>query len=66
MSRVATWKGLAIAVVLLLAVAGVCIVMGNTDFASALIVLAVIEGTAHAILVTVISARRRRHESQTV
>jgi hypothetical protein len=58
----ATWKGLVVAVVLLLAVAGIFIVMGDTNLASALIVVAVVEGIAHAILITVVSARRRRYE----
>ena len=60
MERVATWKNLAIAVASLLAVAGICIVTGNTGFATALIVVAVVEGVAHALLIAAASARRRR------
>jgi len=64
MNRVATWKALAIAVGSLLATAAICIAIGNTSLASALIVVAVIEGAVHAVYIAVVSARRGRHESR--
>ena len=64
MSRVLTWKGLVIAVGLLLVVALICVLSGNTGMATVLIIGAVVEGGFHAILVGFASAKRRRHESQ--
>lgn len=65
MNRVVSWNGLAIAIGLLLAVAVICIAIGNTGLAAALIVVAVVEGSIHALVITAVSARRRRCDSET-
>ena len=61
MNRVFTWKGLAIGVGLVLAAAFICLISGNTDMASALIVVAVVEGALHAVLVGFVSSKSKRH-----
>lgn len=61
MNRVFTWKSLAIGVGLVLAVAFLCLISGNTDMASALIVVAVVEGVFHAALVGFVSSKSKRH-----
>lgn len=65
MSRVFTWKALGIAVGLVLVAAFICMVGGNTDMGSALIVVAAVEGALHAALIGLATAKRRRHESRT-
>ena len=61
MNRVFTWKSLAIGVGLVLAAAFICLISGNTDMASALIVVAVVGGTFHAVLVGFVSSKSKRH-----
>ncbi len=65
MSRIATWKSLGISVGFLLTVAVVCFAIGDTSKASTLIVVAVVEGTAHALIIAVVSGWRRHRESRT-
>ena len=64
MNRVFTWEGLAVGVGLVLVAAFICLISGNTDMASALIVVAVVEGAFHAVLVGFVSSRSKRHESR--
>jgi hypothetical protein len=66
MNRATNWKVLAVVVALTLLAAAVCVVVGNRDLASVLIVGAVLEGGAYAILLSVASVRRKRHESRVV
>jgi hypothetical protein len=61
MNRIYTWKSLAIGVGLLLAAAFICMIRGNTDMASVLIVVAVVEGAFHAVLVGFVSSKSKRH-----
>jgi hypothetical protein len=61
MNRVFTWKSLAIGVGLIFAAAFICLISGNADMASALIVVAVVEGTFHAVLVGFVSSKNKRH-----
>jgi len=61
MNRVFTWRSLAIGVGLVLAAAFICLIGGNTDMASALIVVAVVEGAFHAVLVGFVSSKSKRH-----
>jgi fucose permease len=63
MNRVFTWKGVAIGVGLVFAAAIICLMTGNTDMASALIVLAVVEGAFHAVLVGFVSSKNKPPES---
>ena len=65
MNRVFTWKALGIAVGLVLIAAFICIASGNAGMGSALIVVAVVEGSFHAMLVGFVSAKRRRRELRT-
>jgi hypothetical protein len=61
MNRILTWKSLAVGVGLVLAAAFICLISGNTDMASALIVVAVVEGAFHAVLVGFVSSKNKRH-----
>ena len=61
MNRILTWKSLAVGVGLVLAAAFICLISGNTDMASALIVVAVVEGAFHAVLVVFVSSKNKRH-----
>jgi uncharacterized membrane protein len=61
MNRIFTWKSLAVGVGLVLAAAFICLIGGNTDMASALIVVAVVEGAFHAVLVGFVSSKSNRH-----
>ena len=65
MNRVFTWKSLAIGVGLVLAAAFICLFGGNTDMASALIVVAVVEGAFHAVFVGFVSSKSKRHVPRT-
>lgn len=65
MSRVFTWKTVAVGVGLLLAAAVACFVSGNPGMASALIVVAVIEGAIHAALVGLITLGNKRRVAST-
>jgi hypothetical protein len=58
MSRVFTWKTLSIAVVLVLAAAVICLITGNAGMASALFVVAALEGALGAIVVGIVSHRQ--------
>lgn len=60
MNRLLTWKSLAIGVGLVLAAAFICLIGGNTDMASALIVVAVVEGAFHAVVVGFVSSESKR------
>jgi hypothetical protein len=62
MNRVFTWKSVAIGVGLVFAAAIICLISGNTDMASALIVVAVVEGAFHAVLVGFLSSKNKRPE----
>lgn len=62
MYRFLTWKSLALGVGLILAAAVICLVSGNEDMATVLIVVAVVEGAIHAILVGFVSLRSKRPE----
>lgn len=66
MTHLLTWKSLAVGVGLILAAAFICLISGNTDMASALIVVAVVEGAFHAVLVGFVSSRSKRHESRAI
>lgn len=59
MSRVFTWKVLSIAVGLVLTAAVICLMAGNADMASALFVVAALEGAAGAVVVGIASNRQR-------
>jgi uncharacterized membrane protein len=61
MTRVFTWRSLAIGVGLVLAAAFICLISGNTDMASALIVVGVVEGAFHAVLVGFLSSKSKGH-----
>lgn len=63
MSRSANWKGLAIVFGLILAAAAVCMAIGNTNLAAALIVVAILEGAAHALFIAYSSAKSGRSSS---
>jgi hypothetical protein len=63
MSRVFTWKVLSIAVGIVLAAGVICLVTGNTGMASALFVVAAIEGTMGAVAVGIVSARQKANQS---
>ena len=57
MSRFFTWKPLGVAVGLVLCAGVICLVAGNTGMASALFVVAVLEGMVGAGVVGVVRAR---------
>lgn len=59
MNRVFTWKTLSVAVGLVLAAAFVCLASGNSDMASALFVVAAIEGALGAIAVGAVRSRQK-------
>ena len=59
MSRVFTWKVLSITVGLVLAAGVICLITGNTDMASALFVVAALEGAAGAVVVGIVSGRQK-------
>jgi uncharacterized membrane protein len=61
MNRIFTWKSLTIGVGLVLAAAFICLISGNTNMASALIVVAVVEGAFHAVFVGFSSSKSKRH-----
>lgn len=63
MSRVLTWKVLSIAVGLVLAVGIVCLITGNTDMASALFVVAALEGAVGAVVVGIVSNRQKANSN---
>jgi hypothetical protein len=65
MSRVFTWKVLSIAVGLVLAAGVTCLVTGNTDMASALFVVAALEGAAGAVVVGIIRGRQKANQPTT-
>ena len=65
MSRVFTWKVLSVAVSLVLAAAVICLVVGNANMASALFVVAVLEGAVGAVVVGIFSGRQRPNNSAT-
>ncbi|HEY6645126.1 MAG TPA: hypothetical protein VIZ63_23555 [Povalibacter sp.] len=59
MNRVFTWKSWSVAVGVVLAAAFACLASGNSDMASALFVLAAIEGALGAIIVGVVRSRQK-------
>lgn len=59
MNRVFTWKVLSVAVGLVLAAGLTCLASGNSDMASALFVVAAIEGAFGAIIVGVVRSRQK-------
>lgn len=59
MSRVFTWKALGVAVVIVLAAGLICLASGSTDMASALFVIAVLEGALGAIVVGMVRSRQK-------
>lgn len=59
MNRVFTWKVLGVAVGLALSAGVICLVAGNTGMASALFVVAVLEGMVGAGVVAVVRARHK-------
>ena len=59
MNRVFTWKVLSVAVALVLAAGLICLASGNPDMASALFVMAAIEGALGAIIVGVVRSRQK-------
>jgi hypothetical protein len=61
MSRVFTWKFLSIAVGLVLAAGIICLIAGNTNMASALFVVAALEGVVGAVVVGVVSGRQKEN-----
>jgi len=63
MSRVFTWKVLSIAVGLALAAGVICLIAGNTDMASALFVVAALEGAVGAVVVGIVRGRQRTKQS---
>jgi hypothetical protein len=65
MSRVFTWKVLSIAVGLVLAAGVICLIAGNTDMASALFVVATLEGTVGAVVVGILRGRQRSNHPST-
>ena len=65
MSRVFTWKVLSIAVGLVLAAAVICLIAGNTDMASALFVVAALEGAVGAVVVGIVSGRQKANHPTT-
>lgn len=64
MNRIATWKSLGITVGFLLTVSAICFAIGDTSKGSTLIVVAIVEGTAHALLIAIVSGWRRHRESR--
>lgn len=66
MSRVFTWKVLGIAVGLVLAGGILCLFVGNTDMASALFVVAALEGVIGAVVVGIVSGRHKEHHPTTL
>lgn len=65
MSRVFTWKILSIAVGLVLAAGVICLITGNTDMASALFVVAALEGAVGAVAVGIVSGRKKVNQPTT-
>ncbi|MDY6947722.1 MAG: hypothetical protein SXG53_18595 [Pseudomonadota bacterium] len=59
MSRVFTWKVLSIAVGLVVAGAIACLIVGKADMASALFVVAALEGAAGAVVVGIANHRQK-------
>jgi hypothetical protein len=66
MNRVFTWKVLGVAVGLVLSAGVICLVTGNTGMASALFVVAVLEGMVGAGVVGVVRARHKGKHPATV
>lgn len=66
MSRVFTWKVLSIAVGLVLAAGIICLAVGNTGMASALFVVAALEGVVGAVVVGVVSGRQNKNHPSTL
>jgi hypothetical protein len=66
MHRATNWKVLAVVVALTLVAAAICLVIGDTNLASVLIVGAVLEGGVYAILLAVASVIRKRHDSRVI
>jgi hypothetical protein len=65
MSRVFTWKVLSIAVGLVLAAAVICLIIGNTEMASALFVVATLEGAVGAAVVGIVSGWTKANQPTT-
>jgi hypothetical protein len=59
MNRVFTWKALSVAVGVVLAAGFICLVSGNTGIASALFVVAALEGAFGAIVVGLVRSRQK-------
>lgn len=66
MSRVFTWKVLSIAVGLVLVAGILCLIAGNADMASALFVIAALEGVVGAVVVGVVSGRPKENHPTTL
>lgn len=65
MSRPFTWKALSIAVGLVVAAGVMCLAIGNTNMASALFVVAALEGVFGAIVVGVAKGRQKQNHAAT-
>jgi hypothetical protein len=65
MSRVFTWKVLSIAAGLALAAGVICLATGNTDMASALFVVAALEGAVGAVVVGIVRGRQKASQPTT-
>lgn len=59
MNRVFTWKTWSVAVGLVVAAGFICLASGNSGMASALFVLAAIEGAFFGIIVGVVRSRQK-------
>jgi hypothetical protein len=65
MSRVFTWKVLSIAVGLVLAAGVLCLIVGNTGMASALFIVAALEGAVGAVVVGIVRGRQKANQPTT-
>lgn len=61
MSRVFTWKALGVAVGAVLTAGIICLIAGNADMASALFVVAAIEGALAAVAIGIVNGRHKRN-----
>ena len=66
MSRIFSWGPLGIAVGLVVSAGVICLVTGNTGMASALFVIAVLEGMVGAGVVGVVRARHKGKRAATL
>ncbi len=59
MTRVFTWKALGVAVGVVLAAGLICLASGSTGMASALFVVAVLEGAFGAVVIGLVRSRQK-------